>query len=166
VVCAGLVGADPGRSHYSRRLIALAHSLGIADRVRMVGNCEDMPAALMLSDVVVHASVKPEAFGRVVIEAQAMGKPVIASDLGGPVETVEHGVTGWRVPPGDPAALAAAIDAAMALDAAERAALGQRARAAVLRHYTTSAMQEATLDVYEALLLPATQSHGVAASVA
>jgi glycosyltransferase involved in cell wall biosynthesis len=165
-VCAVLVGADQGRSHYSRRLIALAHSLGIADRVRMVGNCEDMPAALMLSDVVVHASVKPEAFGRVVIEAQAMGKPVIASDLGGPVETVEHGVTGWRVPPGDPAALAAAIDAAMALDAAERAALGQRARAAVLRHYTTSAMQEATLDVYEALLLPATQSHGVAASVA
>jgi glycosyltransferase involved in cell wall biosynthesis len=164
-VCVVLVGADQGRRRYSARLAALAHSLGIAERVRMVGNCEDMPAAMMLSDVVVHASTKPEAFGRVVIEAQAMGRPVIASDLGGPVETVAHGETGWRVPPGDPAALAEAIDAALALDDDARAALGQRARAAVLRHYTTSAMQEATLDVYEAQLLPATQSHGVAEPV-
>ena len=101
---------------------------GIADRVRLVGECDDMPAALMLADVVVHASTRPEAFGRVVIEAQAMGRPVIASDLGGPVETVEHGVTGWRVPPGDAAALAEAIEAALALPEEERAALGERAR--------------------------------------
>ena len=88
-----------------------------------------MPAALMLADVVVHASTEPEAFGRVVIEAQAMGRPVIASDLGGPVETVEHGVTGWRVPPGDPRALAAAIEAALALpaDAARRRSAAGRA---------------------------------------
>ena len=70
-----------------------------------------------------------------------MGRPVIASDLGGPVETVEHGVTGWRVPPGDAGALAAAIEAALALPADERDALGCRARAAVLRGYTVSAMQ-------------------------
>jgi glycosyltransferase involved in cell wall biosynthesis len=160
-VCIVLVGAEQGNGRYSRRLAELAGNLGIADRVRMVGNCEDMPA-----DVVVHASVKPEAFGRVVIEAQAMGRPVIAADLGGPVETVAHGETGWRVPPGDSGALAAAIDAALALDAAERAALGQRARAAVLRAYTTRAMQEATLDVYEAVLLPALHADGVAASAA
>ncbi len=117
------------------------------------GDCDDMPAALMLADVVVHASTEPEAFGRVVIEAQAMGRPVIASDLGGPVETVEHGVTGWRVPPGDPAALAAAID--RALDAARRAArraMGARARAACCARCTTAAMQTATLDVYREVL--------------
>jgi len=169
-VCVVLVGAEQGRGRYGRRLIRLAHTLGIAERVRMVGNCDDMPAAMMLSDVVVHASVRPEAFGRVVIEAQAMGRPVIASDLGGPVETVEHGVTGWRVPPGDAAALAAAIDAALALDPQARAALAVRARAAVLHRYTTRAMQEATLDVYEAVLLggPAAcpASHGVAAPAA
>ena len=165
-VCVVLVGAEQGRRRYTKRLISLAHALGIADRVRMVGNCDDMPAAMMLSDVVVHASTKPEAFGRVVIEAQAMGRPLIASDLGGPVETVEHGVTGWRVPPGDPSALAAAIEVALALDDDGRAVLGRRARAAVLRHYTTQAMQEATLDVYEAVLLPAVHSHGVAASAA
>jgi glycosyltransferase involved in cell wall biosynthesis len=165
-LCVVLVGADQGRSHYSRRLVRMAHALGIADRVRLVGNCDDMPAAMMLSDVVVHASVKPEAFGRVVIEAQAMGRPVIASDLGGPVETVEHGVTGWRVPPGDADALAAAIEAALGLDEDARAGLAHRARSAVLRHYTSAAMQEATLDVYEAVLDPAPQSLGVAATAA
>jgi glycosyltransferase involved in cell wall biosynthesis len=108
-----------------------------------------MPAALMLSDVVVHASTKPEAFGRVVIEAQAMARPVIAADLGGPVETVRHGETGWRVKPGDPDALAAAIATALDLDPAARAALGARARTSVP---TVQAMQDATLDVYEAVL--------------
>jgi glycosyltransferase involved in cell wall biosynthesis len=110
-----------------------------------------MAAALLLADVVVHASTDAEAFGRTVIEAQAMARPVIAADLGGPRETVEHGVTGWRVPPGDPAALAAAIGAALALPAGERAAIGQRARAHVLAHYTTRAMQEATLAAYREL---------------
>ena len=100
-VCGVLVGSDQGRRRYTERLIRQAAALGVADRLRLVGECDDMPAALMLADVVVHASTQPEAFGRVVIEAQAMGRPVIASDLGGPVETVEHGVTGWRVPPGD-----------------------------------------------------------------
>jgi len=165
-VCAVLVGSDQGRAHYSKRLEALAHSLGIAARVRMVGECADMAAAYTLSDVVVHASVRPEAFGRVVIEAQAMGRPVIASDLGGPVETVEHGVTGWRVPPGDPAALAAAIAEALALDGEARAALAARARASVLRNATTRAMQEATLDAYEAVLSPAVRPGGVAAGIA
>ena len=101
-VCGVLVGSDQGRQRYTARLIRQAEALGVADRLRLAGECDDMPAALMLADVVVHASTQPEAFGRVVIEAQAMGRPVIASDLGGPVETVEHGVTGWRVPPGDP----------------------------------------------------------------
>jgi glycosyltransferase involved in cell wall biosynthesis len=151
-VCCVLVGSDQGRRRYSVQLVRQAERLGIAPRVRLVGNCDDMPAALMLSDVVVHASVQPEAFGRVVIEAQAMGRPVIAADLGGPVETVRHGETGWRVPPGDAAALAAAIDQALALPDVERDALGRRARQAVQRGYSVRAMQEATLDVYEELL--------------
>ena len=148
-VCCVLIGSDQGRRAYSASLQAQANRLGIAERVRMVGHCDDMAAAFMLSDVVVHASTKPEAFGRVVIEAQAMGRPVIAADLGGPVETVEDGVTGWRVRPGDPDALAAAIGRVLMLDDAERQALGQRARASVP---TVRAMQEATLDVYEAVL--------------
>ena len=134
-----------------RALAARAADLGIGDRVRLCGHVEDMPAALLLADVVVHASTDPEAFGRTVIEAQAMARPVIASDLGAPRETVEEGVTGWRVEPGDPAALAEAIARALALPAGERAAMGERGRAAVLARYTTRAMQEATLAVYREL---------------
>ena len=148
VVCV-LVGSHQGRHHYADTLSRQAERLGIAGQVRMVGQCEDMPAALQLADVVVHASVQAEAFGRVVIEAQAMGRPVIASDLGGPVETVREGETGWRVKPGDPEALAAAIGRALDMDPEARAALGQRARASVP---TVRGMQDATLDVYEAVL--------------
>ena len=104
---------------------------------------------MLLSDVVVHASTRPEAFGRVVIEAQAMARPVIAADLGGPVETVAHGATGWRVPPGDADALAAALTEALSLSQEDRHALGVRARASVP---TVRGMQDATLDVYEAVL--------------
>jgi glycosyltransferase involved in cell wall biosynthesis len=147
-----LVGADQGRRRYAAALVRQAQVLGVADRLRLVGECDDMPAALKLSDVVVHASTQAEAFGRVVIEAQAMARPVIAADLGGPVETVEHEVTGLRVPPGDAAALAAAIERVLALPPDARRALGAAARESVLRRYTVRAMQEATLDVYEAVM--------------
>jgi glycosyltransferase involved in cell wall biosynthesis len=149
-VCCVLVGG--GDARITARLIRQAGRLGISDRLRMVGNSDDMPAALMLADVVIHASTAPEAFGRVVIEAQAMGRLVIASDLGGPVETVEDGVTGWRVPPGDADALAITIDHALSLSEADRRDMEAAARASVLRNYTKQAMQEATLDVYEELL--------------
>lgn len=161
-VCCVLVGSDQGRRRYARRLISQAEALGVADRVRLVGECDDMPAALMMADVVVHASTRPEAFGRVVIEAQAMARPVIAADLGGPVETVEHGVTGWRVPPGDAGILAEAIEVVLALPEEERAALGQRAREAVLHGYTVAAMQAATLAVYREVLCGPIASPAVA----
>ena len=147
-----LVGSDQGRHRYRARLLRLAALLGVSARLRLVGECADMPAALALADVVVHASVRPEAFGRVVIEAQAMGRPVIAADLGGPAETVTEGVTGWRVPPADAVALAGAIRAVLALPAAERAAVGAAARAAVLAGATVAGMQAATLAVYREVL--------------
>jgi len=140
-----------GEGGLRRELEARIAGLGLTGRARLCGHADDMPAALLLADVVVHASTDPEAFGRTVIEAQAMARPVIASDLGAPRETVEEGITGWRVKPGDPAALAGAVARALALPSAERAAIGGRARAAVLARYTTRAMQEATLAVYREL---------------
>ena len=151
-VVAVLVGSDQGRRRYAAALVRRAQALGVADRLRLVGECDDMQAALMLSDVVVHASTQAEAFGRVVIEAQAMARPVIAADLGGPVETVQHEVTGLRVPAGDARALAEAIERVLALPLDARRALGAAARASVIHHYTVRAMQEATLDVYEAVM--------------
>ena len=147
-----LVGADQGRDKFTREMAALAESLGVADRVRMVGQCDDMPAAFKLSDVVVNASTDPEAFGRVVIEAQSMARPVIASNHGGAAETVAHEVTGWLVPPGDADALAAALDYVLNLTPDSRAELGAAARAEVARRYTTRAMQDATIAVYQDLL--------------
>ena len=150
--CCVLLGPTRGRERYAAELTRSAVRLGLADRVRIPGPCEDMPAALMLADAVVHASTEPEAFGRVVIEAQAMGRAVIAADLGGPVETVEDGRTGWRVPPGDADALAARLDVVLALAPEQRAVLAQRSRAAVLAHYTTLAMQQRTVAVHRELL--------------
>ena len=147
-----LVGSDQGRSAFSRELTVLAARLGLGERLRLVGHCDDMPAALMLADVVVAASLKPEPFGRAVIEAQAMSRPVVAFDHGGAAETIEHEVTGWRVRTGDAAALSQAIGVTLDLGASERHDLGARARASVAAHFTTAEMQRRTLDVYRELL--------------
>lgn len=113
-----------------------------------------MPAAYALADVVVSASTDPEGFGRVIIEAQAMGRPVVATDHGGARETIQPGATGWLARPGDPAALAAAIGEALALDQGERAAFARRAIAHVAANYTREKMCACTIDVYEELLFP------------
>jgi glycosyltransferase involved in cell wall biosynthesis len=110
-----------------------------------------MPAALLAADIIIHASTEAEAFGRVVIEAQAMRRPVIAADLGGPRETITHGRTGWLAPPGDAAALAQTLAMVLALPPEARIEIGAAARADVLARFTTAAMQTATLDVYREL---------------
>jgi glycosyltransferase involved in cell wall biosynthesis len=147
-----LAGDDQGRRNYSANLVALAQSLGVADRVRLAGHTEDMPAAMMLADIVVNASTDPEAFGRTIIEAQAMGRMVIAADHGGARETILAGETGLLFPPGDAAALAEAIDAALDMPAEARIAWGQHARAHVAANYSVAAMQAAVLGVYAELL--------------
>uniref|UniRef100_UPI0022EB025F glycosyltransferase n=1 Tax=Falsiroseomonas oryzae TaxID=2766473 RepID=UPI0022EB025F len=150
----GAIGvlAGGGGEAFARELQDRAATLGLADRLVLAGHVEAMDVAMLAADVVVHASTDAEAFGRTVIEAQAMARPVVASDLGAPRETVEEGVTGWRVTPGDPALLAATLARVLAMPEADREAVGARARAAVLRDYTTAAMQRATIGVYRELL--------------
>lgn len=151
-VVAVFAGPLEGREGYAGQLRRQAEGFGVAERIRFVGEVDDMPAALALADLVVNPSSEPEGFGRTVIEAQAMARPVIAADHGGAVETVAHGVTGWRVTPLHPVALAAAMDRVLAMPAAEVAEVGAAARRSVLRRYTTEAMQAATLAVYGELL--------------
>jgi len=146
------VGPVEGRERYVAELKARAAGLGVADRVIFAGGADDMPAAFALADIVVNASTEPEAFGRVVIEAQAMERPVVVADHGAGPETVEEGKTGWRVPPGDEAALAAALDRGLALTPPARAAIGAAAREAVIRSYSLSAMEEAMIAVYRELI--------------
>ena len=106
----------------------------------------------MLADVVVSASTEPEGFGRVVVEAQAMGRPVIATAHGGALETVVPGETGWLVPPADPAALAGAIAAALDLSPDDRFALAERAYEHVRQNFTVARMTGQTIAIYEELL--------------
>ena len=147
-----LVGSAQGRETYVKMLTELARKLNIAGRVLFTGDVIDMPAAYKLADVVVNASTDPEAFGRTIVEAQAMRRMVIVTDHGAARETVRDGQTGWRVKPGDPDALAAVIDSALDLPVSTRIALGIAARTYVSEYYSTSAMQAGTIAVYQELL--------------
>lgn len=147
-----LVGDDERRPHYRAELLRKIHRLGLEGQVRLVGPCRDMPAAYKLADVVVSASTDPEAFGRVAVEAQAMGRPVIATDHGGSRETVIPGATGWLVPPGDAVALAGALDEALRIGPLVRAELAAEARHHVLEHFTVAHMTEPTIALYSDLL--------------
>ncbi len=154
-----MAGDAQGREAYRESLLARAAALGVADRIKLVGHCADMPAAFARADVSVVASTEPEAFGRAAAEAQAMGCPVIATNIGAPPETVrgqpevEDDVrTGWLVPPGDGDALAGSIAAALALSPGERTAWARRARQHVAARFSTTALQAATLGVYARLM--------------
>ncbi len=147
-----LVGSHQGRTGYRNELEELIKRHDLGEIVRIVEDCRDMPAAYMLSDVVVSASTDPEAFGRVVAEAQALGRPVIASDHGGARETVIEGKTGWLVPPGDVAALRDAIDRALNLDAPARKRIAVDAVRNVRENFSKAAMCAKTLDIYNEVL--------------
>ena len=147
-----LVGSDQGRAGYRSELTDLIEARGLTDVVHIVDECNDMPAAYMLTDIVVSASTDPEAFGRVVVEAQAMGRPVIASDHGAPRETILPGRTGWLVAPGDPQALANALARFLELDEDERALMATEAQDFVRTNFTRDRMCHATLAVYREVL--------------
>jgi glycosyltransferase involved in cell wall biosynthesis len=150
-ICCVLAGSEQRRG-FRRELETAIRDNGLAGIFRIVEECRDMPAAYMLADVVVSASRDPEGFGRVIVEAQAMGRPVVATDHGGARETILPGVTGWLVPPREPAALAAAIDDALSITVNERQQLAQRSIAHIAARYTREAMCTGTIQVYEELL--------------
>lgn len=146
-----LVGSDQGRAAYRAELEEQIKTLGLAGQVQILGHCRDMAAAYMLTDVVVSASTDPEAFGRVVAEAQAMGRPVVVAEHGGAAEQIIVDQTGWLFPPGDAEALADALAAALAIGADTRAWLADTAMRHVHRHYSKTGMCSATLDIYAEL---------------
>ena len=154
-----LAGDAQGRGGYVRELEALIDKAGLKGAVALVGHCADMPAAFLAASVVAVPSTEPEAFGRAAVEAQAMGAPVVVSNLGAVPETVlsppEHpleGRTGWRVKAGDAEALANAIQAALGLGASAREAMARRARAHVEAQFSLERMTRETLEVYAGLI--------------
>lgn len=147
-----MIGADQGRSEYRAELEQMIADKGLEGRVRIIDHCSDMPTAYMLATVVVSASTDPEGFGRVPIEAQAMGRPVIATNHGGARETIIRGETGWLVAPGNAQALADALRDALALTPQQRAILATRAMGHIAAHFTREKMADETLNVYAELL--------------
>lgn len=144
-----VVGSAQGRDTYVAELQKLADQHNLHAVLRFANHCNDMPAAFMLADLVISASTDPEAFGRVLVEAQAMGRPVIGPDHGGARETVVPGETGWLVKPGDPAELAAAIDRALDIDDDQRTQIAQSGRRNVAEKFTKDLMCLRTLAVYQ-----------------
>lgn len=150
--CALCVGDTDENQSFTKRLRDSIEHHGLEDKVRLVGHCDDMPAALLASDLVVSASSsQPEAFGKVAIEAMAMGRPVIATRHGGSLETVRENETGWFVEPADADDLAACLRRVLTAEEllAETGARGQQW---VQNHFTARCMCEKTIDCYRRLL--------------
>ena len=146
-----ILGDDQGHENYRKQLVKLSSKSDLEGHVRIIGHTKYMGEAYQLSRVVVSTSIEPEAFGRVVLEAQAMGKPVIATSHGGPQETVINGSTGWLVKPGDVQELSGAIDYVLGLD---EEALQQLAVNAIenAQHFLLDIMCYKTLEVYREVL--------------
>ena len=154
-----LVLVGEGRGGAGRDVDHAVKAARLGDRIRRVGACADMPAALLAAAVVVVPSIEPEAFGRIVVEAQALGTPAVVSDLGAVPETIlappdvePAKRTGWRVSPSDPTLLADALRAALSLGASGRDALALRARKQAAERFAVERMARETLDAYAAVI--------------
>jgi glycosyltransferase involved in cell wall biosynthesis len=145
-------GDDQGRTDYRLEVEDAIMRGGLSDQVRLVGHCDDMPAAYMICDVAMLPTTKPESFGRTAVEPQVMGKPVLASDHGGTTETVVSGETGWLVRPDDAEAWAVAMAKAIDIGPGRLSAMGQAAANRARRLYSVDAMCEATLAAYVRVL--------------
>lgn len=143
-----LLGAGDGNSRFVERLRALAVKTGLDGRLRIADGTDDMPAALMLADVVAMPSIVPEPFGRVAVEAQAMGRPVVAFNHGGACESIIEGETGWLARPGDVNDLTRCLQAALSLGPRQRTIWAKRTRAHVEASFSTAQMCEKTLAIY------------------
>lgn len=147
-----LCGDAQGRADYERSLHGKLEELGVHTMVHLVGDCADMPAAYCWADAVLMPSMRPEAFGRVAVEAGAMSRPVIAAAHGGALETVVDHETGILFEPGNREALSSAISKLAMMDIDARNRMGVRARSRVQTIYSSRAMCDGTLGIYRKLL--------------
>jgi glycosyltransferase involved in cell wall biosynthesis len=141
----------PGNEEHERRLRRLIQELGIADRVTLLGEVAQMREVYAAVDLWVLPARKPEGLGNVLIEAMAMGKPVIGSAIGGIPEIIDHGVNGLLVPPGDPRALAEAISLLLR-DAELRRRMGKAGRRKFYEKFELERCCRSILSLYESLL--------------
>ena len=147
-----LIGDDQGRVKYTDELHEMIEKYGMENRFAFIRHVSDVPAAMMVSDIILSTSIEPEAFGRIAIEGQAMGRIVIASNIGGSKETVIDGVTGRLFESGNPDSLAKAVRWGLSLSTAEKEKIGAAAIKNVKEHFTKQIMCDKTIKVYEELM--------------
>lgn len=149
-----LLGSTGVPTPFEKELENAVVAAEMQGRVQIGPYVDDMPAAYMLADVVVSTGGARQGFSRTLIEAQAMGRPVVTEDGGGAAETVRVGVTGWLAPPGDPAALADALQAALSLSIERRAELARAAQEHVRSQFNLAQSNARLLALCERLRIP------------
>ncbi len=147
-----LLGSDQGRKVYTKKLLSLVERYSLHKKIKFISHCREMPLAYSLSDVVVSASIEPEAFGRVAVEAQSMGKPIIASNLGGSKETVLNKKSGFLYNHDDPRELAKNLNTVIQLGQEELKLMGNEGRKNVSKKFDIEVMCDSNLREYRKLV--------------
>ena len=147
-----ILGSDQGRDIYTKKIKRLAEQYRLTSQLKFIEHCKNMPLAYKISDIVVSASVEPEAFGRVAVEAQSMEKPIIASDIGGSNETIIDNVTGFLFQSGNTEALSKKIVEVLQLDESRLKSIGIEGRKNIIKKFNVEKMCFSTYSEYKKLL--------------
>ena len=147
-----ILGSDQGRKVYKKKLMNLVQRYRLNQKIRFIDHCKEMPIAYTLADVIVSASIEPEAFGRVSVEAQAMAKPIVPSDIGGSKETIINKKSGFLYKHDDPRELAKTLNTVIQLDQDALNSFGEEGRKNISKKYDVESMCDSTLREYKKLL--------------
>ena len=147
-----LLGSDQGRTVYKKKLVNLVERYNLNKKIKFINHCKEMPLAYSLADVVVSASIEPEAFGRVAVEAQSMGKPIVASDIGGSKETILNKKSGFLYKFDDPRELAKSLNTVIQLTQEELKSMGNEGRKNITKKFDVETMCDTNLNEYKKLL--------------
>jgi glycosyltransferase involved in cell wall biosynthesis len=147
-----ILGDDQGRDLYKKKLVKLCEKYNISKQIKFVDHCKDMALAYKISDIVISASIEPEAFGRVSVEAQSMQKLIIASNIGGSNETIIDEKTGLLFEAGDPKSLCKKIIRALTMDESRLKTIGIEGRKNIIKKFNVEKMCFSTYSEYKRLL--------------
>ena len=147
-----ILGSDQGRDLYKKKLIRLSEKYRMTKQMRFINHCSDMALAYKISDIVVSASIEPEAFGRVAVEAQSMEKPIIASNIGGSNETVIDKKTGFLFEAGNAKSLSEKILKLVTMDDSSLRTIGIEGRKNIIQKFNVEKMCFSTYSEYKRIL--------------
>ena len=147
-----ILGSDQGRKIYKKKLMRLVEQYRLTNQVRFVDACKKMPIAYKISNIIISSSIEPEAFGRVAVEAQSMGKPVIASNIGGSNETIIDKKTGFLFQSGKAESLSKKIIEVLQLDETTLKSMGNEGRKNVIKKFNIEKMCFSTYSEYKKLI--------------